>query len=54
MTVEKIELQTERLLLRPFKVDDVDDIYAYCRDPEYARYATLRHPRTYTRRKCWR
>ena len=28
---EHIEMQTERLLLRPFKLSDVDDVYAYTR-----------------------
>ena len=26
---EHIEMRTERLLLRPFKLADVDDVYAY-------------------------
>lgn len=35
------EIQTERLLLRPFRLDDVDDVLAYARDPEWARYLRL-------------
>jgi len=31
-------LRTDRLLLRPFAADDVDDVWAYQRDPEVARY----------------
>jgi ribosomal-protein-alanine N-acetyltransferase len=35
------EIQTERLLLRPFRLDDVDDVLAYARDPEWSRYLRL-------------
>ncbi len=52
MSSDKVELKTERLLLRPVRLEDVDAIYAYCKDPEYARFATLRHPRPYTRRSA--
>ena len=34
----RVELKTERLLLRPFKLEDVDDVYAYAKDPEWAEY----------------
>lgn len=33
-------IRTDRLLLRPFKLDDVDDVLAYASDPEWARYLT--------------
>jgi ribosomal-protein-alanine N-acetyltransferase len=33
-----IKLTTERLLLRPFTPDDVDDVLEYTQDPEWARY----------------
>jgi ribosomal-protein-alanine N-acetyltransferase len=36
--VERIELRTARLLLRPFRVSDVDDALAYRNDEEFARY----------------
>jgi ribosomal-protein-alanine N-acetyltransferase len=36
--ISRIELHTERLLLRPFRTDDVDDALAYRDDPEFARY----------------
>jgi len=36
--VERIELRTERLLLRPFGVGDVDDALAYRDDEEFARF----------------
>jgi [ribosomal protein S5]-alanine N-acetyltransferase len=35
-----VELKTERLLLRPFRMTDVDDVIAYTQDPEWARYQT--------------
>lgn len=28
------ELRTERLLLRPFRIAEADDVYAYAQDPE--------------------
>lgn len=31
-------LRTDRLLLRPFAADDVDEVWAYQREPEVARY----------------
>ena len=43
------ELKTERLLLRPFRLEDVDDVFEYARDPEWARYLS-RVPQPYTRR----
>ena len=33
-----VELRTERLLLRPFTLDDVGDVLEYTNDPEWARY----------------
>ena len=32
------ELRTKRLLLRPFRREDVDEVFAYATDPEWARY----------------
>ncbi len=43
----RVEVNTERLLLRPFKLEDVDDVFEYARDPEYGRYLFL--PQQYTR-----
>jgi [ribosomal protein S5]-alanine N-acetyltransferase len=44
----RTELHTERLLLRPFEVGDVDDALAYRDDPELARF--LPHiPQPFTR-----
>ena len=44
---ERVELKTERLLLRPFVFDDVEDVLSYASDPEVARYVPL--PQPYTR-----
>ena len=32
------ELRTERLLLRPFRLSDIDDVLEYASDPEWATY----------------
>ncbi len=34
---ERVELKTERLLLRPFEFGDVDDVLAYAPDMEFGR-----------------
>ena len=47
---DDIELRTERLLLRPFRIADVDDVYAYAKDPEWARFLLPMIPQPYTRR----
>ena len=44
---ERVELRTERLLLRPLEFGDVDDVFSYASDPEMARYLAL--PQPYTR-----
>ena len=41
------ELRTPRLLLRPFRSDDVDDVLGYAGDAEWGRYLPL--PEPYTR-----
>ena len=46
---KRVELKTERLLLRPFMLEDVDDVFEYARDPEWAEYLLLRIPQPYTR-----
>ena len=48
MTGQTVELRTDRLLLRPFHVEDVDDVYEYARDPEWGRFLPVRQP--YTRK----
>ena len=40
-----IELRTERLLLRPFRLSDIDDVLEYASNPEWATY----YPRPYDR-----
>lgn len=49
MTVRPTELQTERLLLRPFKFDDLDDVLDYATDEEWSHYL-FAVARPYTRR----
>ena len=43
------ELRTERLLLRPFRLGDVDDVFAYAADPKWGAYL-FAVPQPYTRR----
>jgi hypothetical protein len=33
---EPVELETERLLLRPFRLTDAEDYFAFAQDPEWA------------------
>jgi len=42
-------LKTERLILRPFTLDDVEDVLEYTQDPEWARYQNNIPPVPYTR-----
>ena len=42
------EIRTPRLLLRPFRLDDVDDVFGYASDPEWSRYIEV--PSPYARR----
>ncbi len=49
MTIEPTELRTERLLLRPFRFDDLDDVVAYATDEEWSHYL-FGIPQPYTRR----
>ncbi len=44
---KRVELKTERLLLRPFEFKDVEDVLGYSSDPEVARYVPM--PQPYTR-----
>ena len=39
-------LRAPRLLLRPFCIDDVDDVYGYASDPEFGGYLEFPDPRT--------
>jgi RimJ/RimL family protein N-acetyltransferase len=36
--MERTELRTNRLLLRPWRLSDVDDAFSYASDPEWGRY----------------
>ena len=44
---EPTEIKTERLLLRPFRLTDVDDVYAYAKEPEFSRFLPLPSPYEY-------
>ena len=54
MTAERTELRTERLLLRPFRLDDIDDVLGYASDEEWSRYLYPGVPYPYTRRDAER
>ena len=45
---DPVELRTKRLLLRPFSLADVGDIFRYYSNPELAKFIPL--PQPYTRR----
>jgi len=45
-----VELRTERLSLRPFTMDDVEDVLEYTNDPEWARYQVNIPPLPYSRK----
>jgi len=47
--VVPVELRTERLLLRPFTLDDVEDVLEYTQDPEWARFQNNIPPVPYSR-----
>jgi len=48
--MKPVELKTERLLLRPFTMNDVDDVLEYTQDPELARYSIGVPPVPYSRK----
>ncbi len=41
------EIRTERLLLRPLRLSDIDDVYQYAKDPEWALYFSVPQPYSY-------
>ena len=43
-------LKTERLLLRPFELSDIDAVLEYANDPEWAEFLSDAVPQPYTRR----
>ncbi|MFD0414807.1 GNAT family N-acetyltransferase [Streptomyces sp. NPDC127108] len=42
--MEPVTLTTERLLLRTFTPDDIDEVHAACQDPEIQRWTTIPSP----------
>ncbi|WP_419950527.1 GNAT family N-acetyltransferase [Candidatus Palauibacter sp.] len=44
METREFEIRTERLLLRPHRLEDVDDIFEFARDPQWGRYLTTPMP----------
>ena len=46
------ELTTRRLVLRPLEPGDVDDVFAYTRDPEWAKHLLDVVPQPYTQRSA--
>jgi len=47
---EPVELKTARLLLRPYRITDAEDMFAYSKDPGWSLYLGPRMPRPYLRR----
>ncbi len=45
-------LETARLQLRPFRLQDVDDVLIYATDPEWARYLPVPQPYTPAEGAC--
>lgn len=37
-------IETERLVLRPFRFEDVDDVFAYASNEEWGRYLPVPYP----------
>ena len=50
--IEIPELRTKTLVLRRFGPGDVDDVFDYARDPEWAEYLLTAVPQPYTRRNA--
>ena len=49
---DNVELRTERLLLRPYRLEDIDDVYAYAKDPGWDWFLVPGSPQPYTRRNA--
>jgi len=47
--VKSLELKTKRLLLRPFRLSDADDVFEYSSDAEWGRYL-VNMPEPFTRK----
>lgn len=43
---EPATIRTERLLLRPFELEDAEDVFAYANDPEWSRFLPVPSPYT--------
>ena len=41
---EPVELRTARLPLEPYELKDVDDVFTYASDPNWAGYLSVPHP----------
>ena len=41
------EIKTDRLLLRPYRQTDVDDVFAFAADPEWSRFLPVPQPYLY-------
>lgn len=44
METREFEIETERMLLRPHRLDDVDDIMEFAHDPEWGRFMLVPMP----------
>lgn len=44
METREFEIRTERMLLRPHRLEDVDDIFEFAGDPEWGRYLPVPMP----------
>lgn len=42
--INLFELKTERLLLRPFKLQDADSVFSYASDPEWGKFLPIPEP----------
>ena len=42
------QIPTQRLLLRPFELDDAEDVFAYAQDSEWSRFLPVPNPYSFT------
>ena len=45
--MKPVTLRTARLVLRPYELTDVDDVYAYAQDPQWGRFLPVPSPYEY-------
>lgn len=50
---EGIEIRTDRLILRPCRLSDVDDVFAYASDPAWGTYLPVPQPYQYRDAERW-